>query len=115
MRISSIASFTLIIASPAFTQEAGMMGAGSGKCGDYVREYQRDPDVANNVYFSWAQGYMSGLNFEQLALKKRMRNLNALPVASQLDYLMVYCKQKPDELFVMAARNLFNALPPNSK
>jgi hypothetical protein len=39
-----------------------MMGAGSSTCADYTQEYRRDPDTANNLYFSWAQGFMSGQN-----------------------------------------------------
>jgi hypothetical protein len=86
-----------------------MMGAGSSTCADYTQEYRRDPDTANNLYFSWAQGFMSGQNVARD--KNSMRDLNALPVSAQLDYLKRFCEQKPSALFAVAAQNLFNALP----
>jgi hypothetical protein len=65
------------------------------------------------LYFGWAQGYMSGQNVAHD--KKPMRNLNALPISTQLDFLKRFCEQKPTALFAIAAQNLFNALPSLSK
>jgi hypothetical protein len=93
--------------------EAEMMGAGSSTCADYLEEYRSDPATANNLYFGWAQGFMSGENVAHD--KKPMRNLNALPVSTQLDFLKRFCEQKPAVLFAIATQNLFNALPSLSK
>lgn len=115
MRTITVAVLVVIVIGEASAQQpqAGMMGAGSGTCAAYVQEYRRDPDTANNVYFSWAQGYMSGQNVARD--KNPMRDLNALPVSTQLDFLKRFCDQKPTALFAVAAQNLFNALPPLRK
>ncbi len=107
MRTIAIAVLAVIVAGEALAQQAGMMGAGSGTCAEYIQAYRRDPDSANDTYFSWAQGYMSGQNVARDA----MRNLNALPISTQLDFLKRFCEQKPTDLFAVAAQNLFNALP----
>lgn len=89
------------------------MGAGSGTCAAYTQAYKDDPDAANDLYFGWVQGYMSGQNVARG--DKPMRNLNAIPVASQLGFLRRFCQQKPTELVAVAAQNLFNALPSISR
>jgi hypothetical protein len=95
--------------SEAQGQQAGMMGAGSGTCAAYTQAYRDDPDTANNLYFGWAQGYMSGQNVTRG--DKPMRNLNAIPVSAQLIFLKRFCEQRPTDFFAVAAQNLFNALP----
>jgi hypothetical protein len=50
---------------------------------------------------------MSGQN----VARDTMRNLNALPISTQLDFLKRFCEQRPTDLFAVAAQNLFNALP----
>jgi HdeA/HdeB family len=115
VRVTAAAVCVLITVGRALAQqpEAGMMGAGSSTCADYVQAYRSDPDSANDLYFGWAQGYMSGQNVAHD--KKPMRNLNALPISTQLDFLKRFCEQKPTALFAIAAQNLFNALPSLSK
>ena len=115
MRAAGIALVALMFAGTASAQQpqAGMMGAGSSTCADYLSEYKRDPASANDLYFSWAQGYMSGQNVAHD--KNPMRNLNAIPTSSQLDFLQRFCEQKPTVLFAVAAQYLFKALPNLSK
>ncbi len=113
MRSASVWAVLFVIATgeaSAQQPHAAMMGAGSATCADYAEEYRRDPDTANHLYFSWAQGCRSGLNFE-LSPKRPMHDLNALTIAEQLDHLRRFCDQKPLSLFAAAAQNLFKALP----
>jgi hypothetical protein len=114
VRVIAAAVCVLITVGEAFAQqpEAGMMGAGSSTCADYLQAYRRDPASANDLYFGWAQGFMSGQNVAHD--KNPMHNLNALPVSTQLDFLKRFCEQKPTALFALAAQYLFNALPPLS-
>jgi len=111
MHTIAVAVLVVIVTAEASAQQpqAGMMGAGSGTCAQYTQAYRRDPDEANNVYFSWAQGYMSGQNAARD--KSPMRDLNVLPISTQLDFLKRFCDQKPTVLFAIAAQTLFNALP----
>jgi hypothetical protein len=110
-----IALVFLATTASAQDRQGGMMGAGSAACSEYTQQYASEPDTANNVYYSWAQGYMSGQNIERSSQKKPMRNLAALPIATQLDFLRRYCLQSPTSLFAVAAQNLFNALPTISR
>jgi len=115
VRMVGATIFVLAFAACAHAQQpqAGMMGAGSSTCADYLKEYQNDPASANDLYFSWAQGYMSGQNVAHD--KSPMRNLNAIPTSAQLDFLQHYCQKKPAVLFAIAAQYLFKALPALSK
>jgi hypothetical protein len=111
MRTVAVAVLVVIVTGEASAQqpEAGMMGAGSSTCADYTQAYRRDPGSANDMYFSWAQGFMSGQNVAHD--NNPMRNLNALPIKTQLDYLRRFCDQKPTELFAVAAQHLYKAFP----
>jgi hypothetical protein len=51
----------------ASATEYGLMGVGTETCGQYAEVYRMSPEVAENAYFSWAQGFMSGLNMGSLA------------------------------------------------
>jgi hypothetical protein len=115
VRVTAAAVFVLVTVGEALAQQpvAGMMGAGSSTCADYLQAYRSDPTSANDLYFGWAQGFMSGQNVAHD--KKPMRNLNALPTSRQLDFLQRFCEQKPTELFAIAAQYLFNALPSLNK
>jgi hypothetical protein len=117
MRTIAVAILVVIVTGEASAQQpqAAWMGAGTSTCAEYAQAYRRDPDDADNTYFNWAQGFMSGLNEEQRTLKKPAHNLKALPISEQLDYLRLFCDQKPLLPYAAAVLNLFRALPSVSK
>ena len=84
------------------------MGLGAGGCPDYAVNFEI-PGAAENLlgFFSWAQGYMSGIN-NYIRPKKQ---LNGISEKSQKVVLYEYCVAYPDKKFGQAVMNLYNKLP----
>jgi hypothetical protein len=60
-----------------------VMGAGMTSCAEFAKEYRQNPESTESIFFSWAQGFMSGTNLAFLALKKPMHDLNAWSIHDQ--------------------------------
>src|SRR5262249_42461238 len=73
------------------------MGAGTRSCAVFARTYKDKPKTAGMIYFSWAQGYMSGVNLAAGINNKDYRpaNLNAMTVAAQQRYIRDFCDRNP--------------------
>jgi hypothetical protein len=97
--------------SVANSQMVAVVGTGTAKCGKYLTEISAKPE-AEREYFSWAQGYMSGILLSappgvddslQLITEK-------LPVASQINFMRQFCGQKPDTSYSDGVEALYRAL-----
>lgn len=83
-----------------------MAGVGTSSCGKYL-ESRADP-VSDLMIKSWAQGFLSGLNFATYFSKQR---LAILPDAqSMAAYLDKYCRENPLKEPWMGAFDMFNEL-----
>ena len=73
------------------------MGAGTKSCAVFARTYKDKPKTADMIYFSWAQGYMSGVNLAAGINNKDYRpaNLNAMTVAAQQRFIRDFCDRNP--------------------
>jgi hypothetical protein len=114
LRISALALASAIGAADAKEKnEAAAMGAGITTCAEFAKAYQKDPDYVEQLFFTWAQGYFSGRNLEQLA-RGESQNLNSIPLERQRAILRRYCNDHPLAYFVDAADNLFTQFSKNS-
>jgi hypothetical protein len=73
------------------------MGAGTRSCAVFALTYKDKPKSADMIYFSWAQGYMSGVNRTAGANNKDLRpaNLNAKSVGAQQKFIREFCDRNP--------------------
>ena|SRR5258707_2980319 len=90
---------------------AALMGVGASPCAGYSEEYGRNPTGADPVFFSWAQGFMSGLNLTQKALNKPIYDLAAMPMQEQLTRLRQLCAEKPLLPYAYAVQDLMKSFP----
>jgi hypothetical protein len=113
MRFIAVIAFLMTVVSGATAQreQSGSMGIGVGSCSEFAQHYRENPQFWEGIYFSWAQGFMTGLNVLQVALKRPQRDLNALPVYQQMARLRAFCDERPLAVFGEAAHSLFLALP----
>src|SRR5262249_53144899 len=88
----------------------GMMGAGSTSCVQFGMEYIKNPDLAERIYFAWAQGYMSQRNAMHMLLNATQRNLRGWQVDDQKRKLRTFCSENPNVDFVLAVNDLYMAL-----
>jgi hypothetical protein len=103
----------LTIAPSAQGEPAAMFGAGAQTCAQFAQHYRRSPSQSEDMYFSWAQGFMSSLNMVNPNLRqpRSVRDLAAWSVNRQQFYLRDYCDQHPLTLFAAAVIEMFKLLP----
>jgi hypothetical protein len=123
--ITASAALALAAATTAHAEPASNMGPGMMTCSDFnqlykaaslVRELNADPAAQRAVkdledyYFSWAQGFMSGLNdaFEDTIGK--YRDLRSLSVAQQKQSLRAFCLQNPASKYRDGINVLLNVM-----
>ena len=88
-----------------------LMGVGATACAGYSEEYRRNPTGADPVFFSWAQGFMSGLNLIRIERKQPLYDLGAMPVPEQIARLRQLCEQKPLVPYAYAVQDLMKTFP----
>jgi len=100
------------------TQEFALMGVGAQTCGQFANLYRRAPNAVETTYFSWAQGYMSGINMMRVGTDGASQNMASISVEAQQRMLREYCNERPLADFIEAVNHLywkFSASRPTKK
>jgi len=100
---------TLLMARPGAAEEGvTLIGPGARTCAQFNADYEIDGEYAENTYFSWAQGYLTGIN----SRSDRFYHLlpDALPRDQQRRFLRQYCNRKPKIDFIEAVRALYQRI-----
>jgi hypothetical protein len=88
--------------------EMGAVGPGTGTCDNFTRFYLSSPKLAEGLYFSWAQGFLTGVNGIAIAKKDATdRDLSSIPVEQQEQHLRDYCNDHPLALYMQAVVDLY--------
>ncbi|MGB8630218.1 MAG: hypothetical protein WCD69_12635 [Xanthobacteraceae bacterium] len=91
----------------AADQQWTFMGVGTETCAQFAREYMKNPEQTDLVFFSWAQGYMSAIN-DFISPKKV---LNSMPTFEQRVRVHDYCQQHPSDRYAQAIPPLLDSFP----
>jgi hypothetical protein len=86
------------------------MGIGTSTCTQFANLYKGNPQFAENLYFTWAQGFLSSWNMNQMVTKQPYWNLGSLTTTEQETLLRQYCDQHPLGNFVDAIFDLLTHL-----
>jgi len=70
--------------------------------------YQQDPQSTDEIVFTWAQGYMTGMNAAAFFTRK---NLRGWSLEQQKQHIRAFCDQRPLANVRDAVSDLFNNLP----
>ncbi|HEV3114345.1 MAG TPA: hypothetical protein VGY99_27990 [Candidatus Binataceae bacterium] len=89
-------------------EKAAWIGTGTVSCADFGAAYRENPKTNENLFFSWAQGFMSGLNTD--LLDHRETNLNELSMGTQKQLVRSYCSDHPHAAYFQAVFNLYNRM-----
>ena len=105
-----------VTANPSTAAESGGGGYGIGMqtCGQFAEAYVAHPDVTENLYFTWAQGFMTGLNFMATVVKQPAREINGGDVASMKSYrtsIRSFCNEHPLAAYYEGVARLWRSLP----
>jgi hypothetical protein len=110
------AFFSAFLLAPGAGLAYPVHGVGSVSCAEFAKMYQGDPDNAELVFFSWAQGFMSGLNMAAMASQKQTRDLAGIAV-DQKRALRSYCANNPLKNYMDGVIEFYgrlNFFPPSS-
>ena len=110
-----IAFLAMIALAPTFPDPAIAQGYGVGirSCAEFAKLYTSDPSTAEDIYFTWAQGFMSGLNLASAANTGMYRSIEGTPAGMVAQKLRVrsYCDAHPLAQYLSAIMDLYNNLP----
>jgi hypothetical protein len=87
-----------------------MHGVGVTSCAEFARLYQGSPEYTELTFFSWGQGYMSGLNISAMGQGFLARDL-AGDLAQQKQDIRRYCANNPLKNYVDAVFDLYSQRP----
>jgi hypothetical protein len=87
--------------------KAGWIGPGTMSCAEFTAAYRQHPQD-ENLFFSWALGFMSGLNTE--LLQHGETDLNGLGLDKQKQFIRTYCKDHPRSPYFEAVFKLFERM-----
>ena len=107
--IALIASALISITSA--NAEMAEMGLGVSSCAEFAKRYQADPTSFELYYFTWAQGFMSGLNSMSLLEHGTSRDLESMPTENQQQQLRDYCNAHPLAPYDQGVMHLYFQLP----
>ena len=88
-------------------------GVGAKSCAVFAANYKLTPKLAEMVYDSWAQGFMSGMNISLFFEYKPMRTI---PATDQLTSgIRQLCSRRPLADFYQIVSDYFEPLPEGSE
>jgi hypothetical protein len=91
--------------------ENALWGVGAKTCGIFARNYLINPKLADDLYHSWAQGFMSGLNYAKAEATGDHRDLSAMSTDDQMRRIKKYCDAHPLADYIDAVMDLYKDLP----
>ena len=107
----AVSCLSLLICKPAQSSPYTIMGEGVASCATFGQDYKRAPAFAEDNYFGWAQGYMSGLNALSHAAGGKQHVLNAKTTDEQRRFIRDWCNKHPLADYYKAVLALIYSLP----
>ena len=109
----TVSVLSMMLAGSGSADPHFLQGAGTVTCGKFAADYQKSPEVFEDTYFTWAQGFMSATNAHLVSVdnSSQMRDLNGWSHERQLRYIRDYCDKHPLQMYIEAVRGLFWSLP----
>jgi len=103
------AAIVLTLAAPALAEPAAGQGVGTYTCAEASRAIRGDHSL-DLLYFSWAQGSMTGWNLAQMNANLPTVDLTALSLENQRAFVKAYCAQHTNGLYMDAVYKLYQAM-----
>jgi hypothetical protein len=110
--VAALAALLFTAVPAARAQDAVMVGPGTVSCGTYLSRRAADPGI-ELLFFSWAQGYLSRMNYyeTQLAGLNRM-NLkpSGFGIPQQIEWVNNYCSTNRTQEYSKAVFELYRRI-----
>jgi hypothetical protein len=110
VRVGVVIAVTMSIGFSTAGAEYSIMGPGVKSCADFISDYRADPATAEDSYFLWAQGFMSGFNGAHLSIDGTSYDLSSISLSEQKRMLRDYCDSNPQSIYAKAVVDLYGRL-----
>ena len=91
------------------TNNIAVSGMGTASCVEFLQQVRENPDM-ENIYFTWAQGLMSGWNTRGLADNHKILYLALITPDQQQAQVREFCETYPDGSYLGAVYELIKTL-----
>jgi hypothetical protein len=108
-RAGALAMGVLLLAGSPAAEPAVGAGVGTYSCKEFTRASAGD-EARELLYFSWAQGWMTAWNLDQMQAKEPTRDLSQPSIADQRVFLSKWCASHPTELYMKGVYDLYLTL-----
>jgi hypothetical protein len=102
------AGLSVILAHDVAAQTKGS-GIGNTSCAQFAELYREAPDDTETLYYSWAQGVMSGLNVSLRGARADLLPHN-FDADDQKAYMRRFCDKRPSAFYIDAVMDLYATL-----
>ena len=92
--LAAVAALTIRQPAAYADDPALKVGAGARSCAQFKRDYAAAPELMEGLYFSWAQGYLTGFSMGSTSGNPWV-HLRAHDDKWQQEFLREYCQKKP--------------------
>lgn len=99
-----------VAAGPALSAETIERGAGASSCATFAAAYAANPGTIEAVYFSWAQGFMTGANMAAAGASHKYSDLGG-DAKDQQARIRAFCAAHPGAPYADAVIDLYKSLP----
>ena len=89
-------------------QHFDAQGFGLSSCAEYAADYRRSPEALETIYFTWAQGFISGVNADRA---NDFFDLKAKTPHEMRRLIRQYCNAHPLANYREAVLELMKSLP----
>ncbi len=111
MRVAAALAAAMLVfqAGHAKAESAGM-GPGYLTCQEYNDDLKKQGGLIGLSYFTWAQGYMSGLNVMLISQKIAPVILSSMTTTEQMVAIGKWCDANPRKLYADSVFELFDRM-----
>jgi hypothetical protein len=106
-----VAGLLSATAPAARAEPASGEGVGTYSCGEYTAATRGTPS-REALYFSWAQGWMTGWNMAQMDVSRPTADLKSRSMEDEQVFLRTYCQLHPKALYMAAVYRLYFSIKP---
>jgi hypothetical protein len=112
MQVSIVLTIAFLLALTGRADAASdIYNLGKSTCGKYLEQKRDDPQHADDMFYSWANGYVSGMNEALASAGQPRHDLGAKSAESKVQFIQDYCKEHPLGDYLSSVLALIRSLP----
>lgn len=104
-------AFVVFLPTASMGADFTATGVGMLTCAEFGKAYAQNPKDTEQFAFTWAEGFMSGLNAARISRDRVFVVLNSRSVEDQETMIREYCDAHPLKLYEDAVKSVYFSMP----